>query len=490
MKRSRKPFIVVLVVAIVLVIAGFSIRKATTKPAPIPRTSTVTIGDVTDTVTETGVVEPVNKIDVKSKVAGRVLAIPIQESQIVHEGQLIAEVDRSVIDPQIATAQAQLDQAKSRLEQAVAQYKLQIEQDKSAIEQAQAQLKTSVTHRDAVKAAARPQEVAQQQEAVSRAQIALEDAQRTLKRKQSLLGKGFVAQSDVDTAQVAVDTASSTLAAARQQLSLTQAGPRAEDIADAEAQVASARAQLDGARINAEEHAIRKYDIDQAQAAVEQNEHSLAQLMVSLSDTHIVSPATGIVLKKYKEQNEIVQSATTGYSDAQAILVSIGQGAQVRVGINEVDVAKLAVGQSATVTIDALPDLKLTGHVQEIAPTSSGALTETNSDSSAALAKFIVRIRLDRTEPRLRPGMSASVSITAAERHKVLTVSPEVSPDGASSGTVKVLTEPGHKQIPRAVKFGLRSDASLEVLSGLKNGDKVIIPAQEAQDRRKIDIYN
>ncbi len=490
MKRPYKTILILALGVAIVAVAVVSIRKATRKNAPVPRTSTVAVCDITDTVTETGVVEPVNKIDVKSKVAGKVLAIPVREAEMVQSGQLIAEVDRSVIDPQIATAQAQLDQAKARLEQSIAQYKLQIDQDKSSIAQAEAVLKTSVTHRDAVKAAARPQEVGQQQEAVSRAQIAVDDALRTLKRKQTLLDKGFVAQSDVDAAQVAVDTAKSSLAATRQQLSLTQAGPRAEDIADANAQVASARAQLDGARINADQHAIRRFDIDQAQAAVEQNQHALAQLTVSLNDTRIVAPASGIVLKKYKEQNEIVQSATTGYSDAQAILVTLGQGAQVRVGINEVDVAKLAVGQTAAVTIDALPTVNLTGHVSEIAPASTGALADASVDSSATIAKFIIRIRLDRLDTRLRPGMSASVAITAAERRKVLTVSPEVAPDGGASGTVKVLVEPGNKQIPRPVKFGLRSDAGLEVVSGLKAGDKVVIPSQGAEDRRKIDIYN
>lgn len=490
MKRNTKIAVTLVLVAIVAA-GGFAVKKASHKPPKPPRTATVAIGDIAETVTETGVVEPINKIDVKSKVAGKVLTIPIEEGEIVHEGQLIAEVDRSVIDPQIARTQADLDASKAKLAQSVAVYKLQIEQDSASIRESKAALQTAIAHLEAVKAAARPQEVAQQQEGVARAQIAVADAERTLKRKRALLDKGFVAQSEVDAAQVALDTARSSLTAAQEQLSLTKAGPRTEDIADAASQVATARAQLDGARVNADQHRIRRFDIDQAQAAVQASEHDLAQLMVSLNDTHIVAPASGIVLKKYKQQNEIVQSATTGYSDAQAILTSLGQGERVRVGINEVDVAKLAVGQRTTITVDALPGVTIAGHVSEIAPTSTGALADqSTADASGSIAKFVVRISLDHPDPRLRPGMSAGVTITTRSRRQVLTVSSEVAPDAGQAATVKVLSQPGNRQVAKSVKLGLRSDSAIEIVSGLKAGDKVVIPEKSAADRRKIDIYN
>ncbi|HEY3330908.1 MAG TPA: HlyD family efflux transporter periplasmic adaptor subunit [Capsulimonadaceae bacterium] len=490
MKSRTKLVVGILVIVAVAGSAVYSVRKAR-KPAPLPRFAVAAIEDLKDTVTETGVVEPIDKIDVKSKVAGKLLSIPITEGQSVVTGQLIAEVDRSVIDPQMARAQSQLDQAKAKLAQAIATYNLQIKQDAVSITEAQAAVTTAMAHREAVKAAARPQEVSQQQESVSRADIALADAERTLNRKRALLAKGFVSQSEVDATQMAVDTARSSVAAARSALSLTKAGPRTEDIADATAQVESARAQLAGARVNAEQHRIRRYDIDQASAAVQGSEHDLAQLQVSLNDTRIVAPAAGVVLKKYKEQNEIVQSATTGYSDAQAILTTLGRGARVRVNINEVDIAKLAIGQKVSVTVDALPGVTLAGRVSEIAPATSGALADTSTaDASTSIAKFIVRIALVKPDSRVRPGMSAGVTVTARERHAVLALPSEIAPDGGATAIVKVLTGPANRQVTHTIKLGLRTDSRVEVLSGLKAGDRVVIPTKANADRRKIDIYN
>ena len=128
------------------------------------------LGDIAIQVGETGTIEPVDKVDVKSKAAGRLLSIPIQEGQYVRQGQLIALVDRSQIDPQLARDQAQLQQAQARLAQTEAEYALQVRQTQAAIAQAQAGLGQAQAHLAAVQAGARPQELAQGREAVARAQ--------------------------------------------------------------------------------------------------------------------------------------------------------------------------------------------------------------------------------------------------------------------------------------------------------------------------------
>ena len=194
---------------------GLRVNKSLHKPPPPPRTVQTHLGDIVIQVSETGTIEPADKVDVKSKAAGRLLAIPIQEGQYVTKGQLIATVDRSLIDPALTGDEAQLRQAQARLAQTKAEYALQVKQTAAAIVQAQAGLNTAQAHLAAVAAGARPQELGQQKEAVSRAQIAYDDAVRTQKRRQSLLGKGFISQADYDASQVAVDTAASSLATAK-----------------------------------------------------------------------------------------------------------------------------------------------------------------------------------------------------------------------------------------------------------------------------------
>lgn len=503
MKRFAKPLIILL---IVLIASGLIARRVSTslhKPPPPPRTVAARLGDITVKVSETGTIEPVDKVDVKSKVAGRLLSIPIEEGQRVRQGQLIATVDRSLIDPQIARARAQLAQAQARYQQTQAEYGLQVQQSRLAVVQAlagqataQAGLNTAKTHLAAVAAGARPQELAQQQQAVERARIALADAERTRTRKSGLLQKGFVSQADYDAAQTAADTATSNLAAAKQQLALVQAGPRPQDVADARAQIETARAQLQSAQVqvaaanaNVAQNAVRRSDIAQAGAAVAQARNDLAQLEVQLADTRIVAPASGIVLKKYKQVGEIVQSATTGFSDAQSIVVTLGSRLRVQVGINEVDIPRVRLGAPVVIHVDALPNLTWTGHVTEIAPASSNAFSDTAGAASGqnSIARFSVKIDLDVDDKRLRPGMTAAVDIVSASRKGVVLAPLEAIPGTGTTAAVTVLTSTG-RQEQRTVTLGLRDDTDVEIVRGLQAGEKLVIAPINGKGRRKINI--
>ena len=87
--------------------AGKLAARQTVTP---PKTVQAFTGDIRILVSETGTIEPMKKVDVRSKVAGRLISLPVQEGQRVTAGQLIAIVDRSQLDPQIARQRALLDQ--------------------------------------------------------------------------------------------------------------------------------------------------------------------------------------------------------------------------------------------------------------------------------------------------------------------------------------------------------------------------------------------
>ena len=486
-KRLIRPLLILVVLLGLGTAVGRSVSKSLHKPPPAPRTVRTHVGDIVIQVSETGTIEPADKVDVKSKAAGRLLSIPIEEGQYVTKDQLIATVDRSQIDPALVGDEAQLRQAQARLEQAKASYALQVKQTAAAIVQAQAGLNTAQAHLAAVAAGARPQELDQQREAVSRAQISYDDAGRTQKRRQSLLGKGFISQADYDASQVAVDTAASSLATARQALLLTQAGPRVQDVNDARAQVDAARAQLAAARANAGQDAVRQSDIAQARASVAQISGTIQQLQVNISDTRILAPASGIVLKKYKEPNEIVQSATTGFSDAQAIVATLGSRLEVKVGINEVDISKVRANAQARITVDALPDATFAGAVTEIAPASTNAFDTASAGSTSSISKFSVKVGFARYDPRLRSGMSANVAIISQKHAHAVLAPLEAVPFTDKRGQVTVLTALG-KQQPRTVVTGLRNDTDVEILSGLHAGETLVVPALDGSARRKTDI--
>ncbi len=489
-KKRVRTILVTVIVLLAVLFAGARVEKNLHKPPVPPRTVAARLGDMQVSVSESGTVQPVDKVDVKSKVGGRLLSVPIMEGQRVTQGQLIATVDRSQIDPQIAGLRAQLAQAQARLQQSIAAYNLQVAQSRMAVAQARAGLRTSQTHLGVVAAPARAQDLSQQQQAVTRARIALDDAQRTRTRRLALLAKGFVSQSDADATQVAVDTAASTLASAQQQLALLQAGARPVDVTDARAQVESARVAVQTAQANQGQNAVALSAIAQSKAAIAQTQNDLAQLEVKLGDTRIIAPANGIVLKRYRQVGEIVQDATTGFSDTQSLVATLGSKLEVRVGINEVDIPKVRVGLPVVLHVDALPNVSFAGHVTEIAPASSNAFADASaggSSASSGIAKFLVKVGLDKDDTRLRPGMTTDVQIISARHAHVV-----LAPLEAISGTgktvqVSVLSARSVKQ-PRTLTLGLRNDTDVEVTHGLKPGDKVLIPPIDATGRRKISI--
>jgi HlyD family secretion protein len=489
LKKAVKPLIIIAVILLILASISRRTYQALHKPPAPPRTVETRRGDLVVNVSESGTIQPVDKINVESKAPGRLLSIPVTEGEQIQRGQLIAVVDRSQLDPQIAGLRAQLNQAQARLAQTEAQYTLQVRQTQMAVAQAQAGLHSAQTHLAAVAAGARPQELAQQTQAVDRARITLEDAKRTQVRKQGLLAKGFIAQSDADSAQVAVDTAASNLATAQQALALTQAGPRPQDVTDARSQVMAQNVALQTAQANIGQLAVSHADIDQARASVAQIQNQLAQMLVQLADTRIVAPAAGIVLKKYKQPDEIVQSATTGFSDAQSLIVTLGSRLEVLVGINEVDIPKVRVGAPVTIHVDAVPNTAFTGSVTEVAPASTNAFADTSNGASTgdSISKFNVKVALSHYDPRLRPGMTADVDIVSAHHFHVVLAPQEAVSETGKKATVTVLSPAGVKE-QRPVTLGLRDDTNVEIVQGLRPNEKLVVLPIDGKGRRKFNV--
>jgi len=140
-------------------------------------------------------------------------------------------------------------------------------------------------------------------------------------------------------------------------------------------------------------------------------------------------------------------------------------GMQLVAGFAETDTANLRVGQAATVTVDALPTTELAAHIIAI----SGDAT-----SSSGVVTYNVTFALDRTEPGLKSGMTANVDVIVSEADNVLHVPTAAVTGRGSNASVTVLRS--GKQVRVPVVAGLAGDSSTAILSGLKNGETVVLP--------------
>ncbi len=538
-----------------VVVAGggyYFTRMKSAKPVvAVGRIVSAETGDVALIVSESGTLEPVVKVDVKSRVAGRLSRFYVKPGDVIAAGQLIATVDPKEVAREVAGIAAQVRSARAGLEQTkenegliARQVALAVDRAKIGVQTAESQVAdaevsksdAAINLRDAIlgvetaekryaqtAAPTRPQELAQAVASLKRADDQLDDQKRIVERRKTLLTKGFISQQDVDTAETQVRLQESDIQSARQRVALLKEGPRKEDIDTAKLAVDAAKIRVEQANIRVKQAdikvsqakinlrtskvelqnqennlgtvALRKRDIERSRADVAQIENRFAQQSVQLTETRIVAPMAGEVTGKYLEEGELVASATAGFAQGAAIVTIANlKQMQVRTNVNEVDVVKVKVGQPVEIRVDGVRNVTFHGVVASKAPASltssqAGATNTAASASSNQVVRFEVKVRVTDGDARLRPGMTASVDILLDRKTKVTKIPTEaIRPDE----TVMIMTGTKEKPIltPRKVTLGLRSDSATEVISGIKPGEKIEVPKIDAKDRRKVNFQD
>ena len=199
-------------------------------------------------------------------------------------------------------------------------------------------------------------------------------------------------------------------------------------------------------------------DIAQQQASIVSAQVAVDTAQKAVNDTVLVAPAAGTV----SAVNGAVGEAVASGGDGFITLVNVST-LQVKAAFSETDAAKVQVGQPATVTFDALTDQSFTGKVVAI----DAASTVTSN-----VVTYNVTVALDSTSPQVKVGMTASVDVTVAQKDNVLVLPASALSGRGETATVTVRTANGDEQ--RQVTVGLRGDDTVEIVSGLSEGDVVV----------------
>jgi len=184
-----------------------------------------------------------------------------------------------------------------------------------------------------------------------------------------------------------------------------------------------------------------------------------------LKKTEILAPFDGeIVDVNVKEYDQL---STFDYSSVIAVHLVDTSEIQLKGVVDEIDIFKVKVGQEAIVTVDSLPGEEFKGKVTFIAPVAS---------KGTAVVEFPVNIALDKTPTELKGGLTATANLVVEKRQNVLIIPIKALKGSAGNYRVDVLTDPQTGAYEsRSVKTGVQNDRSIEIISGVKEGDKVII---------------
>jgi HlyD family secretion protein len=297
---------------------------------------------------------------------------------------------------------------------------------------------------------------------VAKSQVAVVDTKRTLERNRPLMERNVIAQATMDTAQTNYDSAV--------------------------AQEEAAKAQLESA----------KSQVESAKAQIEQTKAALKLAETNLRYTTIRSPVHGTVISRNVDVGQTVAAslqAPTLFTIAKDLTQM-----QVDANVSEADIGRVAVGQEASFTVDAYPERVFRGRISEIR---NAPMTIQN------VVTYDVVIQVDNKELKLKPGMTANVSILVAHKEGVLKITnaalrfrPEFAKkeetgekrngdlskgqklsgsakssqgEGKLTGRVWVLSPEG-KPKPIPIVLGITNGTFSEVVSGdLKEGTEVIV---------------
>ncbi len=209
--------------------------------------------------------------------------------------------------------------------------------------------------------------------------------------------------------------------------------------------------------------------IAQSQAQVAQDQANLKQLDEQLSYTDIVSPIDGIVLSRDVEMGDAVSSILVLGSSA-TLVMTLGDTSEVYVKgkVDESDIGKVYLGQPARIKVESFKDKTFTGKVTKISPMG------VEKDN---VTTFEVRVSIQNPGGELKAEMTANAEIILEEHKNVLQI-----PEGAilydkdKKASVEIPNPKGKDGKDKiAVNIGISNGAKTEVLSGLKEGDQVVL---------------
>jgi HlyD family secretion protein len=263
---------------------------------------------------------------------------------------------------------------------------------------------------------------------------------------------------------------------------------------------------------------VRQTELDARQQAVSTAEQMIRQESAQLSTNQynlrqvtLIAPFDGIVTRRNIEEGENVVVGTMNNAGTQLLTIADMSIIEAEVEVDETEIPSVQLGQTAKITIDALPDRTFAGKVTEIGNSPIQATTAAQAGQQAT--NFKVTIRIDGQIPEVRPGFTCSAEITTATRTKVPSVPIQamavreliydakgqivreprdekarrrprsIEPTAAAAelkeGQTRKETEGvfvfrDNRAVFVPVKIGIAGDRYFEVLDGLKDGDQVI----------------
>ncbi|MBU0975126.1 efflux RND transporter periplasmic adaptor subunit [Patescibacteria group bacterium] len=175
-----------------------------------------------------------------------------------------------------------------------------------------------------------------------------------------------------------------------------------------------------------------------------------------------------------KVANLAIAKGQAAIATETALIIKTESPITVKIAINENDIGTVAPGQTAQIGIDALPDTNLVGTVDRV---------DEFATISSDVAVYYVYLTVNEGSDRVLPGMTAQVDITTQQKSDILVVPNTAIKPYQGEKAVQIMDEKTNTVIYQPIKIGLSGDINTEVISGLSEGEKIIISSTSSTSK-------
>lgn len=440
---KRNLVIVGGVVVVILAIAGvfgWQQMRASAASATRVQTAAVQRGTLVATVSTAGNVSAPEDATMAFQASGRVAKVNVQVGDKVKAGQVLMELDTADLQLALKTTQVNLASAQANYDQT--RSNLQI-----AVKTAQANLASAQASYDATKLKYQqnPNQLIVAKTALDKATVALQQAQSAYN---AIAWRGDIGMT---SQAAALQSATSDYNSALANYQITASGINDTSLRTAQASLDNAQAGLDQAQHNLDTSLrVSQSNLDNAQVAVDQAQRNLDK-------AKLVAPFDGYVSAVNYSTGDTAGSST-------AVVITDLSQLQVKVMVAEVDMSKLQVGDTAEMTLDALPGKTYTAKVLAIDPV--GTITQ-------GVVNYPVIVAVTNADAAVKPGMTANLQIAVDQRQNVLMIPNRAVRTMGNQKIATVLYKSQTIQVP--IGIGLINDQYSEVTEGLQEGDQVVL---------------
>lgn len=440
---------------------------------------TVREGPLTISVTQSGTIKAKDQIILKNEVEGQAQIIfLIEEGTIVEEGDLLVELDASQL------VDSRVDQ-QIRVQNTEATYI----SERENLEVVRNQAESDVTAAELAYQFAREDEKKYVEgdypmlvkEAEAKIALSLSEQSQTKEQllgSQRLLDEGFLTSIEFDRHKQQAERAELELELAQSSMALLKEYTYTRKMTELRSATEEAERALQRARLRANSDVVQaEARLRASESEFERQKERLAKLDEQIKKARIYAPSAGLVIHATTAEGGGWRSRTEPLDEGQMvrerqelIYLPTANEMTAEVRVHESNLNKIKVGMGVRIKIDALPEQTFTGHVTRIAPLPDAQSSFMNPD----LKVYTTQIEIEGSNPNLRTGMTCEAEIMVAHFENTVHV-PVQSVFLVRGKPTAFVSRPGGAYEQREVEVGLDNNRMLQIASGLKPGENVLM---------------